>query len=123
MRWLACLTCVVGAHGFAAPIAKHSIAILDSFTVDGGDKGLWKPLQHISKDELRIYDRTPAEEAVQRIGQASAILTSKVVFNDDVVRAYSDRQLSSCVLKCSLHCACLCMHCRCKLATSCSTLG
>jgi hypothetical protein len=88
MRWIVCLSCVVAANSFAAPAARPSIAILDSFTVDGGDKSLWKPLQRLGSDDLQVYDRTSAEDAVERIGQASAILTSKVVINADVVRAH-----------------------------------
>jgi glycerate dehydrogenase len=52
------------------------IIILDGYALNPGDLS-WKNFEELG--ELTIYDRTPADEVPQRIGDAEIILTNKTV--------------------------------------------
>lgn len=58
------------------------IVILDGFTINPGDLS-WDELENIAKCE--IYDRTNPEEVYQRSKDADIIITSKVVFNKELL--------------------------------------
>ena len=58
--------------------------ILDGYTINPGDLS-WGPVTDLCPCE--IYDRTPNEEAVQRIGDCEAVFSSKVVLNAQVMDA------------------------------------
>ena len=53
---------------------KMKIVILDGGTINPGDLS-WDALKRIG--ETRIYDRTPKEQIIERIGEAEAVFTSK----------------------------------------------
>jgi len=50
------------------------IVVLDGFTLNPGDVS-WRELEALG--EVTVYDRTPKEEFISRIGNAVAILTNK----------------------------------------------
>ena len=50
------------------------IVVLDGYTENPGDLS-WKGLESLG--ELTVYDRTPEEQVVERIGQAEAVYTNK----------------------------------------------
>jgi glycerate dehydrogenase len=54
------------------------LVILDGYTLNPGDLS-WEPLERIV-DSLVVYDRTPDELIVERIGQNSLALTNKTPF-------------------------------------------
>ena len=53
----------------------NKIVILDGYTINPGDLS-WSGLEAFG--ELTVYDRTDANDAIDRIGDANLILTSKV---------------------------------------------
>jgi len=59
------------------------IAVLDGFTMNPGDLR-WEPLLQLG--EVRIYDRTRPDELQERIQDAGAVLTNKVVLPGDIIR-------------------------------------
>ena len=50
------------------------IVVLDGYTLNPGDLS-WEGLEEIG--ELTVYDRTPQEQIVERIGDAEAVFTNK----------------------------------------------
>lgn len=52
----------------------HKIVVLDGFVLNPGDLS-WEPLKSLGS--VTVYDRTPAEQIVERIGDADIILTNK----------------------------------------------
>lgn len=58
------------------------IVILDGYTENPGDLS-WEGIAEIG--ELKVYDRTPAELVVERIGAAEIIFTNKTVISEEVL--------------------------------------
>lgn len=50
------------------------IVVLDGYTLNPGDLS-WEALEHLG--ELTVYDRTPKEKVLERIGKAEIIYTNK----------------------------------------------
>ncbi len=61
------------------------IVVLDGYAVNREDAD-WKPVESVVS-EITIYDRTPPEEVINRIGDADGILICKVKINTDIMRA------------------------------------
>lgn len=57
------------------------IVVLDGYTLNPGDLS-WDALQSLG--ECQIYDRTPAELRVERIADADAVFTNKVIIDKDI---------------------------------------
>jgi len=60
------------------------IVVLDGFTLNPGDLR-WRELEALG--EVTVYDRTPNEEIVSRIGNADAILTNKTPLTAETLTA------------------------------------
>ena len=60
------------------------IVVLDGFTLNPGDLS-WSGLEALGS--VRVYDRTPKEEIVSRIGDADAILTNKTPISAETLAA------------------------------------
>ena len=60
------------------------IVVLDGYTVCPGDL-TWDSLRALG--EVTVYERTPREEVVPRIGDAQVVLTNKVVISREVLAA------------------------------------
>lgn len=60
------------------------IVVLDGYTENPGDLS-WDALGALG--ELVVYDRTPADMVEERIGDAEAVLTNKVVISEAVMAA------------------------------------
>lgn len=60
------------------------IVVLDGYTENPGDLS-WGPLQGLG--ELTVYDRTPPEAVLERIGDAEAIYTNKTVLSRELIQA------------------------------------
>ena len=58
------------------------IVILDGYTINPGDLS-WSSLEEYG--ELTVYERTPKERIVSRIGDADIVLTSKCVLTAEVL--------------------------------------
>ena len=58
------------------------LVVLDGYTLNPGDLS-WEGLRDIG--DCEIYDRTPAEQTVQRAKDAEIVLTNKVVLDADVI--------------------------------------
>lgn len=58
------------------------IVVLDGYTLNPGDLS-WSPLEALGN--VTVYDRTPPEKTVERIGEAEIVLTNKVVIDRDTV--------------------------------------
>ena len=63
------------------------IVVLDGYTENPGDIS-WAPLEKLG--ELTVYPRTPAEEIVNRIGDAQAVYTNKTPLTRDTLDACPD---------------------------------
>ncbi len=59
------------------------IVVLDGFTLNPGDLS-WDPLKKLA--ECDVFDRSTPAEVLQRISQADALLTNKVVISRDVMQ-------------------------------------
>lgn len=59
--------------------------ILDGFTVNPGDLS-WDALKS-KVDELVVYERTAAEDVIERCADAEIVLTNKVILNADVLHS------------------------------------
>lgn len=57
------------------------IVVLDGFTLNPGDLS-WEAFHTLG--ECQIYDRTPAELRIERIGDADAVFTNKVVIDKSI---------------------------------------
>lgn len=62
----------------------RKIVILDGYTENPGDLS-WEPLEKFGR--LTVYDRTPAAETVNRIGDAEIIFTNKTVISREILDA------------------------------------
>lgn len=60
------------------------IVVLDGFTLNPGDLS-WDGLKALG--EVTIYDRTNAADVINRIGDASIILTNKVIIDNTIMEA------------------------------------
>jgi glycerate dehydrogenase len=60
------------------------IVALDTYTMNPGDLN-WENLQALG--DCAFYDRTDPERVVERIGDAQAVLTNKVVIDGDIMAA------------------------------------
>ena len=60
------------------------IVILDGYTVNPGDLS-WDQLKEFG--ELSVYDRTPSELVVSRIGDADIVMTNKCLLTKEVLSA------------------------------------
>ncbi len=58
------------------------MVILDGFTLNPGDLS-WKPLEELG--HLTVYDRTPTEEVVQRVGNAEIVMTNKTKLTKEAI--------------------------------------
>lgn len=58
------------------------IVVLDGYTLNPGDLS-WDGLSQIG--ELIVYDRTPAEKIIERIGDAQIVLTNKVLLTREIL--------------------------------------
>lgn len=60
------------------------IVILDGYTENPGDLS-WEGFEALG--ELTVYDRTPADKTVERIGGAEAVITNKTLVTAEVIEA------------------------------------
>ena len=60
------------------------IVVLDGYTLNPGDIS-WAALEALG--ELTVYDRTPAEKTIERIGDAQIVLTNKTRLTAEVFAA------------------------------------
>ena len=60
------------------------IVVLDGFTLNPGDLS-WSGLEQLGS--VTVYDRTPKEEIIARIGDADAILTNKTPISAETLAA------------------------------------
>ena len=60
------------------------IVVLDGHAANPGDIS-WEPLRRLG--ELTVYERTPADQVVERIGDAEAVLTNKCRIDGAVMAA------------------------------------
>ncbi len=58
------------------------IVVLDGYTLNPGDLS-WDGIEQLG--ELVVYDRTPAEKTIERIGDAEIILTNKVLLTKEIL--------------------------------------
>ena len=58
------------------------IVVLDGYTLNPGDL-TWKGLEKLG--ELKVYDRTPVDKIVERIGDAEIVFTNKVPITRDTL--------------------------------------
>ena len=58
------------------------IVILDGYTENPGDLS-WGGFEELG--ETIVYDRTPAAMAVERMGDARAVLTNKTVISEEMI--------------------------------------
>lgn len=63
---------------------KIKIVILDGFTINPGDLS-WNGLKQFG--EVIVYDRTANDQVIERIGDADAVLLSKVNITEEVLTA------------------------------------
>ncbi len=61
---------------------NKKIVVLDGLTENPGDLS-WKPLEALG--DLVVYDRTPTEKIVERIGDAQIILTNKTLITGKTI--------------------------------------
>ncbi len=60
------------------------IVVLDGYTLNPGDIS-WDGLHALG--DVTVYDRTPAEEVIARIGDAEAVYTNKTLLSAEVIAA------------------------------------
>ena len=60
------------------------IAILDGYTENPGDLS-WEGFEALG--DLTVYDRTPAEQVIERIGDAEAVIVNKTPLSEEVFAA------------------------------------
>lgn len=58
------------------------IVVLDGYTLNPGDL-TWEPLEALG--EVTVYDRTPAEQVIERIGEAAVVFTNKTPITEQVI--------------------------------------
>lgn len=59
------------------------IVVLDGYTLNPGDL-TWGRLEKLG--EVTVYDRTPAEKTLERIGDAEVVYTNKTVISRDILQ-------------------------------------
>ena len=59
------------------------IVILDGYTENPGDLS-WSGFQALG--ELTVYDRTPEDQIIERIGDAEIVITNKTPLTADTLR-------------------------------------
>lgn len=59
------------------------IVVLDGYTLNPGDMS-WKDMDKLG--DLIVYDRTPADKIIERIGSAEIVLTNKVVLTREILQ-------------------------------------
>ena len=64
------------------------IVVLDGYTLNPGDIS-WAGFEAMGT--LTVYDRTPPEKIVERIGGAEAVLTNKTPLTSATLAAYMTR--------------------------------
>jgi len=64
--------------------SDNKIVVLDGYTLNPGDLS-WDRLKGFG--ELEVYDRTPPEEVVQRIGDAQIVFTNKTPLTEELLTA------------------------------------
>lgn len=57
------------------------IVVLDGYTLNPGDLS-WRALERIG--ECTVYDRTPADKIIERIGDAQIVITNKTPINKEI---------------------------------------
>jgi glycerate dehydrogenase len=60
------------------------LAVLDGYTANPGDLS-WGKLEALA--EVQVYDRTPAEQVVERAREAEVVLTNKTVLTREAIAA------------------------------------
>lgn len=60
------------------------LTVLDGYAMNPGDLS-WDRLKEYF--EIEVYDRTPADKVIERIGDSDAILVNKVSITDDIMAA------------------------------------
>jgi glycerate dehydrogenase len=60
------------------------IVVLDGYTLNPGDLS-WAELEQLG--ELKVYDRTPAEHVLERIGNAEIVFTNKTPITKETIDA------------------------------------
>ena len=68
------------------------IVVLDGYTENPGDLS-WDEMKKYG--ELTVYDRTPAEDAVKRIGNAEVVFTNKTSITKETMDACPDLKFIS----------------------------
>ena len=68
------------------------IVVLDGYTENPGDLS-WGELEKLG--ELTVYDRTPADKVVERIGDAEVVFTNKTLITRAVMEACSNLKFIS----------------------------
>lgn len=63
-----------------------NIVILDGFSVTQTDLG-WQPLEALPNCHVTVYERTAAQQTIERCREADAVLTNKVVLDKEVLAA------------------------------------
>ncbi|MBO7174319.1 MAG: D-2-hydroxyacid dehydrogenase, partial [Spirochaetaceae bacterium] len=58
------------------------IVVLDGYALNPGDIS-WSPVEALG--DLTVYERTAPEQVVERIGDASIILTNKTIISKEVM--------------------------------------
>lgn len=64
------------------------IVVLDGYTINPGDLS-WDNLKKLG-DSLTVYDLTPAEELINRIGKKEVIMTSKCFITREIIEKCPD---------------------------------
>lgn len=64
------------------------IVVLDGYTINPGDLS-WDSLEELG-DSLTVYDLTPAEELINRIGKKEVIMTSKCFITCEIIEKCPD---------------------------------
>ncbi len=59
------------------------IVVLDGYTLNPGDMS-WSDMEKLG--DLIVYDRTPADKIIERIGNAEIVLTNKVVLSREILQ-------------------------------------
>ena len=65
-----------------------AIGVLDGYTINPGDLS-WDSLEELG-DSLTVYDLTPAEELINRIGKKEVIMTSKCFITREIIEKCPD---------------------------------
>ena len=64
------------------------IVVLDGYTINPGDLS-WDSLEKLG-DSLTVYDLTPAEELIARIGKSEVLMTSKCFITREIIEKCPD---------------------------------